>query len=91
MIMNVILWVIFGALVGWLASIIMRTNEEQGALGNIVVGIAGAFIGGAMFRAFGGEGITGFNLYSLFVAILGSVVLIFLIRMITGGRGAAPQ
>jgi uncharacterized membrane protein YeaQ/YmgE (transglycosylase-associated protein family) len=84
--MNIILWIIFGALVGWIASLIMRTDEEQGAIANIIIGIIGAFIGGAVARMLGGEGVTGFNLGSLIVAILGAVTLIFFIRMLSGGR-----
>ncbi|NTV64414.1 MAG: GlsB/YeaQ/YmgE family stress response membrane protein, partial [Oscillochloris sp.] len=51
--MNFILWLLFGALVGWLASLVMRTDAQQGALLNIVVGIAGAFIGGLVFGMLG--------------------------------------
>lgn len=83
MVMNIIVWIIFGALVGWIASIIMRTNAEQGALANIVVGIIGAFIGGAVSRALGGPDVSGFNLSSLIVAIVGAVVLLFFVRMFT--------
>lgn len=84
--MNIIAWIIFGALVGWIASLIMKTDEHQGAIGNIVVGIIGAFLGGLITDLVGGPNITGFNLSSLVVAILGSVVLLFLIRTLAGGR-----
>jgi len=86
--MNILLWILFGALVGWIASLIMRTDEEQGAVANIIIGIIGAFIGGAISRALGGGGVTGFNFGSILMAVIGSVVLIFFIRMITG-RGSA--
>lgn len=82
--MGIILWIIFGALVGWIASMIMRTDEEQGAIGNIVIGIIGAILGGGIARMFGGSGVSGFNLGSLLVAILGAVVLLFFIRLVTG-------
>ena len=85
MAMNIILWVLFGALVGWIASLIMRTDAEQGAVGNIVVGIVGAFLGGAIARVFGGAGVTGFNLGSLLVAILGAVILVFFLKMFSRG------
>jgi uncharacterized membrane protein YeaQ/YmgE (transglycosylase-associated protein family) len=62
----------------------MKTDEEQGALANIVVGIIGALLGGALARIFGGAGVTGFNLGSLLVAILGAVILLFFLRMISG-------
>lgn len=86
MVMNIITWIIFGALVGWIASLIMRTDAEQGAVANIIVGIIGAFIGGAVARMFGAEGVGGFNIASLIVAILGACLLIFFIRMISGSR-----
>lgn len=86
MVMNIILWILFGALVGWIASLVMKTDAEQGAIGNIIVGIVGAFLGGAVVRLFGGSGVTGFNLSSVLVAILGSIILIFFLRMLTGGK-----
>jgi uncharacterized membrane protein YeaQ/YmgE (transglycosylase-associated protein family) len=79
---NFIVWLIFGALAGWIASLIMKTDAEQGALGNIIVGIIGAFIGGWLFQAFGGTGVTGFNLGSLLVAVVGSVVLLAVVKMV---------
>lgn len=78
--MNFILWIIFGAVAGWIASIIMKSN--QGLLTDIIVGIVGAFIGGFIFNTFGAVGTTGFNLYSLLVAIVGAVVLLFIMRLI---------
>ncbi len=82
--MGIILWIIFGAIAGWLASMIMRTDAQQGALGNIIIGIIGAFIGGFLMSLIGQTGVSGFNIYSLLVAILGSVVLIWLVRMFRG-------
>lgn len=81
--MGIILYIIFGALVGWIASIIMGRNAEQGAIGNILVGIAGAFIGSMLVRAFGGAGVTGFNLGSFLVALLGAVILLFIYNAVT--------
>jgi uncharacterized membrane protein YeaQ/YmgE (transglycosylase-associated protein family) len=80
--MGIILWLIFGALAGWLASKIMKTDAEQGALMNIVVGIVGAMIGGFIFSALGGEDITGFNIYSLFVAVVGAVILLAILKAV---------
>lgn len=74
-------WIIFGALVGWVASLIMGTDEQQGFAGNVIVGVIGAVLGGFISQAFGGEGITGFNIVSFILALIGAVVLIFLVRM----------
>lgn len=85
--MNILAWIIFGALAGWIASMIMGTNAQMGAIANIIVGIIGAFIGGMIARALGGDGVTGFNLGSLIVAILGSVILLFIVRLFSRGSG----
>lgn len=80
--MNIILWIVFGALAGWIASMVMGTNAQMGALANIIVGIVGAIIGGLIMNAFGAQGVTGFNLPSLLVAIVGAVVLLFLVGLV---------
>lgn len=80
--MSIILWIIFGALAGWIASMIAGTNAQQGALLNIVVGIIGAFLGGLLMSLFGANGVTGFNIYSLLVAIGGAVVLLSLVKAV---------
>jgi uncharacterized membrane protein YeaQ/YmgE (transglycosylase-associated protein family) len=85
---SIIIWVIIGAIAGWLASIVMKTNREQGLLLDIVVGIVGAFIGGFIFNALGTAGVTGFNIWSIFVAFIGAVVLLGLIRLFTGRTSA---
>lgn len=78
--MGVIMWIVFGALVGWIASLVMNTDGEQGALLNIIVGIVGAVVGGWFMSFLGETGVTGFNLYSFAVAIFGAVVLITIIK-----------
>ena len=78
MILNILSWIIFGALAGWIASMIAGNNAEQGALGNIIVGILGAFVGGFIVNLLGGEGVSGFTVYSLVVAVGGAVVLLYL-------------
>ncbi|MCB9431086.1 MAG: GlsB/YeaQ/YmgE family stress response membrane protein [Ardenticatenaceae bacterium] len=77
--MNFILWIIFGALAGWIASQIMHRDAQMGALANIVVGIIGAFLGGFLMNTVGISGTTGFNIWSLLVAIFGAVVLLFVL------------
>lgn len=80
--MGIILWIIFGALAGWIASMIMKTNQQQGLLLDIVVGIVGALIGGWIMTIFGEGGVDGFNLYSFIVAVLGAVVLLAIVKFI---------
>ncbi len=80
--MNILVWIIFGAIAGWIASIITGKNRKMGAVANIVVGIIGAFLGGWLFSFFGAQGVTGFNLQSLFVATVGAVVLIVVVGLI---------
>ncbi len=80
--MNIIVWIIFGGLAGWIASMIAGTNAEQGLLMNIIVGIIGAFIGGFIMNKLDKPGVTGFNLRSFIVAVLGAVLLIVLYRII---------
>lgn len=78
--MNIILWIIFGALAGWIASLIVKTNRQQGFLLDVLVGIVGAFLGGIIFGLFGASGVTGFNLYSILVAIVGAIVLLWIVK-----------
>ena len=82
MLVNIILWIILGAAAGWIASIIMKRDAQMGALANIIVGIVGAVLGGFLFNTLGLAGDTGFNRWTLYVAIIGSVVLLFLIGVV---------
>jgi len=78
--MGILLWILFGAIAGWLASIIMKTND--GILMDIIIGILGAIIGGWLMSLFGQSGVSGFNLYSFIVAILGAVVLLAIVKSV---------
>ena len=78
--MNIIIWIIFGALVGWIASMVMKTNAEQGALLNIVVGIIGSVMGGWLMGVMGKSGVGGFTLYSFLVALLGACAFIAIVK-----------
>jgi len=82
--MNIIAWIIFGALAGWVASKLMSTNVEQGVIGNVIVGIVGAFLGGYIMQSIGESGITGFNIRSFIVAVIGAVLLLVVYKAIRG-------
>jgi uncharacterized membrane protein YeaQ/YmgE (transglycosylase-associated protein family) len=84
--MSIVGWIILGGLAGWIASIITGRNNRMGCLANIVVGIIGAVIGGFLMGFIGGSGVTGFNLFSLLVAVLGAVVLLVIVGLIQGKR-----
>lgn len=78
--MGLIAWILFGALAGWLASILMGTNEKQGIFGNIVLGILGAVLGGFIVNALGGNGAIEFDLFSLLVAIGGASLITWMVQ-----------
>ena len=78
--MSILVWIIFGAIAGWLAHVL--TGRGGGLITNIIVGIVGAFLGGFIMSLFGGGGVTGFNLYSFFVAVVGAVVLLVVLGFI---------
>lgn len=81
--MGLILWLIIGGVIGWLASIIMRTDAQQGILMNIVVGIVGAFIGGLIFS--GGTINQVISLNSVLVSLIGAVILLALVNLVRRG------
>lgn len=80
--MSILGWIILGGIAGWLASLIVGTNRRQGCLMDIVVGIVGALLGGFLFSLIGGKGVTGFNLWSLLVAVIGAIVLLAIVHAI---------
>ncbi len=84
--MSILAWIVLGAIAGWIGSIIMKTRG--GLLMDIIVGIVGAFLGGFAMSFFGGAGVGGFDLYSLFVAVLGSVILLAIVKAVSG-RGVS--
>jgi uncharacterized membrane protein YeaQ/YmgE (transglycosylase-associated protein family) len=81
-----IIWLVLGGIIGWLASIVMRTDAQQGIFLNIVVGIVGAFIGGLILRSFGNINAEQFSLPSLFAAFVGACILLAVINMFRRGR-----
>lgn len=78
--MDIILWIILGAVAGGIAGMIMKS--PHGIVEDIILGIIGAFVGGFIMNSFGQSGVTGFNFYSLIVAVIGAVVLIVLGRLL---------
>jgi uncharacterized membrane protein YeaQ/YmgE (transglycosylase-associated protein family) len=80
---GIIAWLVIGLVAGYLASHTVNKSGE-GMILDIVLGIVGAFIGGVIFRAFGSAGVTGFNIWSIFVAFIGAVVLLVLYHAIRG-------
>lgn len=86
MLLDIVLWILFGALAGWIASKIMKTDAQMGAVANIAVGIVGAFIGGFLFQMITGSQVGGFNIMSLIVAIIGAVILLAIVKAVTGRR-----
>lgn len=80
--MGIILWIVFGGLVGWVASMIMKTDGEQGIVLNVIVGVVGAVVGGWLMSVVGESGVQGFNIYSFLVALLGACALIAIVKAI---------
>ena len=81
--MSIIGWILLGLISGFIASkIVYRTG--QGFILDVVLGIVGAFVGGIIFAGIGGHGVTGFNLYSMIVAVVGAIVVLVLYHAIIG-------
>jgi uncharacterized membrane protein YeaQ/YmgE (transglycosylase-associated protein family) len=87
--MGLLAWIVVGLIAGWLASKVIPSR--MGLVGDTVVGMIGALIGGFLFEAFGSSGTTGFNIWSIFVAFVGAVVLLFVIRALTGSKMFSRQ
>ena len=87
--MNFIIWIVIGGVIGWLASMVMKTDAQQGIFLNIIVGIVGAFLGGWLLSPLFGAGtINGddFSLLSLVVSFLGALILLAIVNLIRRGR-----
>ena len=82
--MGIILWLIVGGIIGWLASIIMRTDGQQGIVLNIVVGIVGAFIGGLILSG-GSINNVGLTLTSFLVSLVGAIILLAIVNLVRRG------
>lgn len=87
--MNFIIWIVVGGLIGWIASIIMKTDGQQGLFLNIVVGLIGALIGGWLISPLVGAGTINdgaFNFASLLVSLVGAVLLLAAVNLLRRGR-----
>jgi uncharacterized membrane protein YeaQ/YmgE (transglycosylase-associated protein family) len=82
--MGLILWLIVGGVIGWLASIVMRTDAQQGIILNIIVGIIGAFIGGLIFSG-GTINNAPLTVYSFLVSLLGAIILLAIVNLVRRG------
>lgn len=80
--MGWISWIIIGGLAGWLATKVMGVDGDIGVIGNILIGIIGGLVGGFLMNLIGGQGVTGFNPWSLLVCFIGAVVTLWLARKI---------
>ena len=83
--MSIIGWIVLGLIAGFIASKIV-TNQGQGVIVDIILGIIGAIVGGFVFTQFGGAPVTGFNIYSMLVAIVGAIIVLWLYHLIFGRR-----
>ena len=83
--MSIIAWLVVGLVAGWIASMVVNRRGE-GFLGDIILGAVGAFAGGFLFHLFGHHGVTGINLYSIFVAAVGAIVVLVVWHALVGRR-----
>jgi uncharacterized membrane protein YeaQ/YmgE (transglycosylase-associated protein family) len=88
MLVELLTWIVVGGVAGWLAGVVVK-GTGFGLGGDVLVGIVGAILGGLIISLFGGAGFTGFNLWSLFVAFVGAVVILFVVRAVNGGRNVS--
>lgn len=84
--MGIIGWIVLGAIAGWIAKIATGVGERRGCIFNVVIGIVGSVVGGLIFSALGEKGVTGFNIWSLFVAAVGAVVFLWVARLLGGKK-----
>ncbi len=86
--MGLIIWLIVGGIVGWLASMMMKTDGQQGIILNVVVGIVGAFIGGWLISPLVGMGTinSGISIGSIVVSLIGAIILLAIVNLFRRGR-----
>ena len=86
--MSILAWIVLGLIAGFIGSKLVNKTGE-GVILDIVLGVVGAVVGGWLFSMFGAHGVTGVNFYSLFVAVIGAVVVLVLYHAVTGRRARA--
>lgn len=82
MLINILLWLVFGGAAGWIASIIVGKDSRMGIPANVAIGVVGALIGGYLANLIGLGGVSGFNLWSLLIAVLGASLLLILLNLL---------
>ena len=82
--MGIIAWIVVGLIAGALAKLILPGDDPGGIIVTILIGIAGAFVGGFVFSLFGGAGVSGFNIWSILVATVGAIILLLIYRLVAG-------
>ncbi len=87
--MGLLAWIVVGLIAGWLASKVIPSRF--GIVGDTIIGMLGALAGGFLFEEFGESGTTGLNIWSIFVAFVGAVVLLFLIRAFSNSKGLSTR
>ncbi len=83
--MSILAWIVLGLIAGFIASQVVNKSGE-GLIVDIVLGIVGAFVGGYLFTLFGAAPVTGLNLYSMLVAVVGAIVVLLVYHLLVGGR-----
>jgi uncharacterized membrane protein YeaQ/YmgE (transglycosylase-associated protein family) len=86
LLLSIVLWLLFGAFVGWVASKVMGTDSSQGTMDDILLGISGAIAGGLLMDLLGFQGVDGISIYSFVVSLVGAIVVIALGRALLGSR-----
>lgn len=94
MLVNIIAWIVLGAIAGYIAGLLVKGDSRWGVIGHIVLGIVGAFVGGFLADALGfGKGAAGggdvVNIYSIIVAVIGAVIVVLVVNMLTRNRRIA--
>jgi uncharacterized membrane protein YeaQ/YmgE (transglycosylase-associated protein family) len=83
--MSIIGWIVLGLIAGFIASKIVN-KQGEGIILDIVLGVVGAVVGGYLFSMFGAEGVSGVNIYSMFVAVVGAIIVLVIYHAIAGRR-----